>query len=158
MHGRYFPCRNNPINTYYSITLTLSALLLSAGTIEASTSMCTRSSETLGSCLGLCANKPWKDCEAGVGFWPRDIPSSCFLANKWNLEHRMSTVSRRHNGTDLLWCYFSFMVIWHNWITASISAVLCFLFVDRRQITWCYLYLYRIQNIFFLLYNFFKSN
>lgn len=101
----------------------------------------------------LHASKSWQDCKAGVGFWPMDVPSSCFLAKKLNLEHSISTVSCRHNRTDLLWCDFSFMVIWKNWIAASISAVLCFLLVDRRPATLYYLYLeYRTFSSSFTVY------
>lgn len=101
--------------------------------------------------------KDQKHCGVGVGFLPRDISSSCFLPDKWNLEHRISPLICIDSRTDLLGCYFSLMVIWSKWIIASILAVY-FLLFGRGQIARFYLYLYRIQTIFFLLYRLFKSN
>lgn len=153
---KVFSLKKKPVRlSYYCPAYSICILMARKNEVRAG--MCTWSSHTLEPCLDLCASKDQKHCGVGVVFLPRDISSSCFLPDKWNLEHRISPLICIDSRTDLLGCYFSLMVIWSKWITASILAVY-FLLFGRGQIARFYLYLYRIQIIFFLLYGLFKSN
>lgn len=154
---KVFSLQKKPVSTCHTMALLPLSAVLMPRKSEVRASVCTWTSHTLGPCLDLCASKDQKHCGVGIGFSPKDISSNCFLPNKWNLDHRISALICIDSRTDLLGCYFSLMVIWSKWITASILAVY-FLLVDRGQIAWFYLYLYGIQIIFFLLYRLFKSN